>query len=98
MLEQNYKGSSVLTSESSQVFHESISVTTTLGSFNDDSLSYNEDPIAPLPVNTSSREIGDLLESIKGGATQLKKVEPETQQVSSNSRRLFCLLLLADMI
>ncbi len=68
-----------LSSAEHQVFHESISVTSSLGPFNDDSLSYNEDSIQPLSVTHSSRGIGDL-ESIKGGA-QLKKVEPDIQQV-----------------
>ncbi len=48
-----------------------------------DSMQY---PLTEVPqqpqVTSSSRGVGDLLESIRGGTKTLKKVEPETQQVT----------------
>ncbi len=62
----------------------------------DDSVSYNEDSIMPLTVTSTSRGIGDLLESIRGGAKQLKKVEPDTQEVSNPFT--FCSPLIWDFL
>ncbi len=76
MLEQNEPGGG-LSSELPTILESTISVASNLS--ND---SYDEDSIPPLIVkNNSNRGIGDLLESIRGGTKQLKKVEPDTQQV-----------------
>ncbi len=53
--------------------------------YSSDSMQY---PLTEVPqqpqsqVTSSSRGVGDLLESIRGGTKTLKKVEPETQQVT----------------
>ncbi len=77
MLERNKPGGG-LSLELPIVLESTILIAPNLSS---DSMSHYEDSSPPLQVTNSSRGIGDLLESIRGGTKQLKKVEPDTQQV-----------------
>eukprot|EP01084_Bolivina_argentea_P228874 386447_1 len=76
MLERNKPGGG-LSLELPIVLESTILIAPNLSS---DSMSHYEDSSPPLQVTNSSRGIGDLLESIRGGTKQLKKVEPDTQQ------------------